>query len=133
MNWQALLQECTFSTSRSGGPGGQHANKVDTQVELRFDLMASMHLSTFQKQLAKDRLSSRLTKDQVLIIKANTERSQIANRKQAEQRFQALLEWATVPPRRRKKPRPPRSFHRKRLEQKKRRSEKKQNRRGNWD
>jgi ribosome-associated protein len=99
---------------------------------LRFDLMASLHLSTYQKQLASERLSSRLTKDKVFIIKANTERSQIANRRQVEQRFRTLLQAALIPPKRRKKPRPPRRFHEKRLEQKKRRSEKKQGRGGKW-
>ena len=121
-----LLQECEYRTSQSGGPGGQHANKVETQVELRFDVAASDHLSAYQKLRVMDRLANRLTKDNVLLLRCNESRSQQSNKERAQKRFLSLLDWALTPPKPRKRSRPPRRAKEKRLEQKRRRSEKKQ-------
>jgi len=128
MNWNDFFSECTFSATRSGGPGGQHANKVATQVELRFDLGATELLNPTQKALALTRLSHRLTKDQVLLLTSSEARSQLANKEKVQARFQKLLLAAIEPPKVRKKRRTPNWVKRKRLDNKQRRSEKKQNR-----
>jgi len=121
-----LLSECWYQTSQSGGPGGQHANKVETQVELRFDVGASEQLSPAQKLRVMQRLGPRLTKDDVLLLRGNESRSQQQNKERVQKRFLALIDWALTPPKPRKRSQPPRRAKEKRLEQKRRRSEKKQ-------
>lgn len=121
-----LLAECSYQTSQSGGPGGQHANKVETQVELRFDVAASERLSPTQKLRVMERLGPRLTKDDVLLLRCNESRSQQRNKEHVQKRFLTLVDWALTPPKSRKRSRPPRRAKEKRLEQKRRRSEKKQ-------
>jgi ribosome-associated protein len=121
-----LLSECWYQTSQSGGPGGQHANKVETQVELRFDVAASEALSPTQKLMVMERLGPRLTKNDVLMLRCHESRSQQQNKERVQKRFLALIAWALTPPKSRKRSRPPRRVKEKRLEQKRRRSEKKQ-------
>lgn len=126
MNRSDLLSECWYQTSQSGGPGGQHANKVETQVELRFDVAASQVLSAHQKLRILDRLANRLTKDGVLLLRNQDTRSQQANKERVQKRFFTLIDWALTPPKPRKRSRPPRRAKEQRLDQKRRRSEKKQ-------
>ncbi|WCO66495.1 alternative ribosome rescue aminoacyl-tRNA hydrolase ArfB [Iamia majanohamensis] len=111
----------TFSTS--GGPGGQHANKASTRVELRFDVDSSSVLSRAQKQRVRGRVGA------VLRVVADDERSQARNREIARQRLAEGLREALVPPRRRVPTRPSRGSERRRLQAKRENSERKQQRR----
>ena len=120
--------ELTFLASRSSGPGGQNVNKVATRITLRFDLEASPSLNEAQKALIRRRLSNRISKDGVLSVSAQRERSQSANREAATERFSELLGRALeVDPVRRRKRTPARA-KRRRLEEKRRRSRLKRDR-----
>lgn len=125
--------ELMWRFSRSSGPGGQHVNTSDTQVELRFDVAATESLPPVWKERALERLAGRLAGG-VLTVRASEHRSQWRNREAAEARMAALLAQATAPPpKARRATRIPRGINERRLRVKKQRSETKRNRRGNWD
>lgn len=125
---RGLEKEMDFRASRSGGPGGQHANKVSSKVELRFDVDSSEFLSEDEKQRIKKYLAHKLTKSGELLIESREARSQHRNKQLAIERFYALVEWALKPRKTRKKTRPPKSSIEKRLKKKKEIAEKKKNR-----
>lgn len=125
INDDLLLPELVFATSRSGGPGGQHVNKVETKVVLRFDIVRSALLTDDQKQRLLSRLSHHITKDGVLQIAVQESRSQHTNRELALEKFRGLLAAANRKPKRRHATKPTRSSKEKRLNAKKSRSEKK--------
>lgn len=115
--------ELMWRFSRSSGPGGQHVNTSDTQVELRFDLARTEALPEVWKRRALERLEGRLT-DGVLTVRASEHRSQWRNREAAAVRLAALLAEATAPPPKPRRPtRVPRGINERRLREKKRRSE----------
>ncbi len=122
--------ELSFTSSRSGGPGGQNVNKVSTRVTLRFDLKNSPSLSERQKRRLESQLSSRISKDGILQVVSQRHRSQAANRLDAVHRFQDLLRQALKPRRRRIRTGVPRSARERRLREKRRRSALKQLRSG---
>jgi ribosome-associated protein len=126
--------ELMWRFSRSSGPGGQHVNTSDTQVELRFDLAATESLPPVWKQRALERLAARLTGG-VLTIRASEHRSQWRNRETAAVRLAALLAEATAPPPRPRRPtKSPRGINERRLRTKKQRGETKRGRNpGAWD
>jgi ribosome-associated protein len=121
-------EEVTFATSRSGGPGGQNVNKLETRVTLRFDLAGSPSLSEEQKSRLRERLATRITKDGVLQVSSQKHRSQGANRDAAVERFAELLRenLREEPPR--KKTRPSRAAKARRLDNKRRQSQRKRER-----
>jgi ribosome-associated protein len=120
--------ELTFSASRSGGPGGQHVNKVSSRIELRFDLDASPSLTADQKRRIRARLGARVTKDGVLRVVAATSRSQYANRETAVERFRELIERALRKPKARLETRVPAAEKRRRIDAKKSRGRLKRDR-----
>jgi len=113
--------ELSFAASRSGGPGGQNVNKVNTRVMLRFDVKRSPSLSDWQRGRILARLATRITKDGVLVITSQRHRTQPANRAATVERFAELLRDALKRQRVRKKTRVPRAVKERRLEAKKRR------------
>ena len=118
-------KEFHFNTSRSGGPGGQHANKTETQVELRFNIPESQVLNEPEKQRLMQKLSSKLTKEGELIVTAEAKRSQLQNKEEAREKFFSMVEQALKKPKKRKPTRPTRTSKKKRLQEKKKHSEKK--------
>jgi ribosome-associated protein len=122
---EELFPELQFQTARSGGPGGQNVNKVESKVELRWHPESSNVLDAEQKKRLAETLLGKLTTDGWLIIKAQEERSQSANRELVQKKFMELLEKALSKPKKRKKTRPSAEAKQKRLEEKKKISEKK--------
>lgn len=120
---QLPLAELEVSFSRSGGPGGQHANTSSTKVELRWDLEASSALTPQQKQLVHSRLGSRLTDDGVLVLQSSEHRSQTRNREAAVARLVALLGDALRVSPTRRPTRPTRAARQRRIEAKRRRGD----------
>lgn len=120
---QLPLAELEVSFSRSGGPGGQHANTSSTKVELRWDLEASSALTPPQKQLLRSRLGSRLTDEGVLVLQSSEHRSQTRNREAAVARLVALLSDALRVSPTRRPTRPTRAARQRRLEAKGRRGD----------
>ena len=115
--------ELAVSFSASGGPGGQHANKASTRVELSFDVETSSALSDVQRE----RLLAKL--GPVVRVVADDERSQLRNRTLAEDRLAAKLRDALHVPRRRRATQPTRGSQRRRVDAKKQRGETKRYRR----
>ncbi|MGW0854058.1 alternative ribosome rescue aminoacyl-tRNA hydrolase ArfB [Streptomyces sp. NPDC002690] len=122
--------ELMWRFSRSSGPGGQHVNTSDTQVELRFDLAATETLPEVWKERALERLAGRLV-DGVVSVRASEHRSQWRNRETAAVRLAALLAEATAPPPApRRKRKIPRGINERRLREKKQRGDTKRGRSG---
>jgi ribosome-associated protein len=120
-----LSSEFVFHASRSSGPGGQNVNKVNSRIELRFDIKNSALLSDVQKTILFTKLASRMTTDGILILTGQEERSQLKNKEQVVDRLYQLLREALKPVRKRRKTRPTRTSVEKRLQGKKMRSERK--------
>ena len=115
--------EIRLRTSRSSGPGGQHAQKSDTRVEAVFDVEASSALSEPQKRRVIEKAGP------VLRAVAQDERSQLRNRELAIERLVEALREALKVPRKRRPTKPSKAAVERRLEQKRRRSELKRQRR----
>jgi ribosome-associated protein len=117
------LTEIELRTSRSSGPGGQHANVTASRVEAVFDVEASRALNDEQKR----RISARL--GPVVRAVAQDTRSQTRNRELALERMRARLESALIVPKQRRATKPTGASRRRRLEGKRRRGEIKRMRR----
>jgi ribosome-associated protein len=115
-------RELEESFVRASGPGGQNVNKVSTAVELRFDVRRSRSLPNDVALRAMALAGSRLTQDGVLVITAQTHRTQARNREEALAKLVELLRAASVPPKKRRPTRPPRAVKEKRLESKAKRA-----------
>lgn len=128
MNTENLIKELSFKAIRSGGAGGQHVNKVSSKIELTFDVENSNELSDEQKQTLLKKLTTRLTKENVLILFCDESRSQHRNKEIAIKRFLDVIKNGLKKVKPRKATKPSKSAIRKRLKSKKKRSEKKTNR-----
>jgi len=114
--------ELEFRVSRASGPGGQGVNTTDSRVELRFDLAGSPSIPPEAKQRALRRLASRLDSSGRLRVVAQTQRSQLLNRREAAERLAELLAPAMAAPRTRRPTRPSAAARARRVESKQRRS-----------
>ena len=120
--------ELHYEADRAGGPGGQHVNKSSTRITVYFDVATSPSLSAEQKETLLARLGRRMSKDGVLRVVAQSERSQSANREAATARLIELLAAALHRPRQRRATRPTFGSKQRRIGAKKRRGDTKRSR-----
>jgi ribosome-associated protein len=114
--------EFRFSASRSSGPGGQNVNKVNTRVELRFNIYNSPSLNEEEKALASTILKNKINSEGDLLIVSQSERTQLQNKKKTEETFYRLMARALTKKTKRKPTSPTAASRIKRIEQKKKRS-----------
>jgi ribosome-associated protein len=129
ININELLTEVSFNFSRSGGKGGQNVNKVETKVELVFNLNNSNVFNVEQKELLLLKLKNRIDGGGNLRITSQSERTQLGNRKKVIEKFKNLIEKSLQKRKKRIKIGIPKAVKEKILESKKKQSEKKQQRR----
>ena len=120
--------ELTFVTSRSGGPGGQNVNKVETRVTVRFDVAGSPYLDDEQRARIRERLATRIDRTGTLAVTSRRHRSQAANRDAAVLRLTELLREALREETPRRPTKVPRRAKVRRLESKRQRGRRKQER-----
>lgn len=125
-----LLNEFKFTSSRSSGPGGQSVNKVNSRIELHFNLKESEVFSTAEKRTLKFKLANRINSNGQIFMASSVERSQWRNKEQVIERFFELAEKALIPLKKRIKTKPTRASKIRRLEGKKQLARKKQMRKG---
>ncbi|MES1026138.1 alternative ribosome rescue aminoacyl-tRNA hydrolase ArfB [Gloeocapsa sp. BRSZ] len=114
-------REIEISAVRSQGSGGQNVNKVATAIHLRFDILASSLPDIYKERLLKLN-DQRITKEGVIVIKAQEHRSQEQNREEALKRLQELIQSVTIVPKKRKPTKPSYLSQQKRLDSKSKRS-----------
>jgi len=125
---QPLTNECKFTSSRSQGPGGQNVNKVNSRIELRFDIGDSPTLSNAQKSLLFNKLKNRISAEGILILSSQLTRSQLKNKEDVIEKFFDLIARSLKKPKKRIPTKVKRSAIEKRIKLKKQVSIKKQNR-----
>ena len=119
MNKDKILTELTFKAVRSSGAGGQNVNKVSSKVVLNFDVLASNAIETDEKSLILEKLASRLTQENILILACDEDRSQLKNKELVIKRFLKIIKNALTVPKERKPTKVPKSVIKKRLKDKK--------------
>lgn len=125
MDLSQIYKELELRTSRSSGSGGQHVNKTESRVELRFHPASSEGLSDQEKRWFQQSYGHKLSQDGLLIVNSQAERSQHLNRKRAWTKLKELLRKHVRPPKAKRQAGSFKADRRKRLEKKRRHSEKK--------
>jgi ribosome-associated protein len=121
----AIRKEVVIQTARSGGPGGQHVNKVETKVILKWNVIDSKVLNKEQRERLQASLGKRLTNAGDLLIAVDSQRSQLKNKTIAFKKLDRLVKKAFEKQKERKATKPSKSAIKKRLKAKKLNGEKK--------
>lgn len=121
----AIRKEVVIQTARSGGPGGQHVNKVETKVILKWNVIDSKVLNQEQREQLQASLGKRLTNAGELLIAVDSQRSQLKNKTIAFKKLDRLVKKAFEKQKERKATKPSKSAIKKRLKAKKLNGEKK--------
>lgn len=126
INIPDLSAEFIFQASRSSGPGGQNVNKVNSKIELRFNILNSLLLTEEQKQILQSKLANKINTEGFLVVVSQRDRSQIANKEDVIRKTYEILAKALKPVKHRKSTKPTRSSIEKRLNEKRIKGEIKQ-------
>ena len=129
---ESLLPFISFKTSRSGGKGGQHVNKVSSKVELNFNFEAVSFLTEIQKDIIRHKLSNKFSNTGQIQIITEKDRSQLRNKDRSIEKLFDLLKLATHQPKIRKATIPKKSVTENRLLEKQKQAVKKIFRRKNF-
>ena len=119
-----FTNELVFTTSRSSGPGGQNVNKVNTKVTLKWDVLQPA-ITEEQKGVILQKLRTRLTKENILVLASQDERSQLGNKEAVLLKLEQLLVKAFTVKKARKPTKPGKAAKQTRLKNKKQHGEKK--------
>ncbi len=120
--------EFQFDYARSGGPGGQNVNKVNSKAVLTWDFAANTSLPDDVKMRFREKFANKLTKEDMVVIAADEYRDQKRNVAACEEKLREMILAVAVPPKKRRPTKPTRAAKEKRLDQKKSRGDIKKNR-----
>lgn len=118
MEIEKLISELTFKAVRSSGAGGQNVNKVSSKVMLSFDLGNSQFFSEDEKTRLFEKLSTKLTSENILILNCDEDRSQLKNKELVVKRFLEIIKKGLHIPKPRKPTKIPKGVIEKRLKDK---------------
>ena len=121
--------EFEFTFARSGGPGGQNVNKVNSKAVLRWSVSTTQHLPEPVRDRFLSRYRNRITREGEIVIHSQKYRDQGRNVADCLERLREMIRAVVRPPIKRRPTKPSKGAQRRRLDQKKQRSEKKQSRR----
>ncbi len=120
---RGLIKECVFKTARSGGAGGQNVNKVETKVELWFNITDSQKLTGEERDVLLKKLANKLDKEQILHLQEQTDRTQLKNKELLKEKFYKIILSALKVPKPRKATKISKGVKARRLDNKKVKSE----------
>ena len=114
-----IIYEIKFKTARSGGKGGQNVNKLETMVEGYWHIDSSALFTVEQKNILQQKLVNKINSEGFLLVKSQTDRSQLGNKQQVIKKMNLLVEKALIKPKPRKATKPTKAAKEKRIEVKK--------------